>query len=252
VFCWGYNWAGQIGDGTEEARFVPVRVPGLSGVVQISSRSHTTCALLLDGALKCWGFNLYGQIGDGTTSNRHSPVDVVGTGSQVIAISVSEMHACALMQGGGVKCWGNNLRGQLGDGSFTQRLTPVNVQSLAGAVSVSTGDAHGCAVTSTGAIKCWGYASYGQLGTGAGGGTTPDQPLPVDVLGLSSGVASVSCGFRSTCALTADGRALCWGDAGIDTPSNFADHDSGERYGPVAVPTWPRQLEWIFQNGFDP
>lgn len=251
VYCWGYNWDGQVGDGSNDARYLPVIVPALSGVVALSSRSMSTCALLAGGGVKCWGNNFNGELGDGTTTDRNAPVDVLGLASGVMAVSVSDDHACALMQTGGVKCWGDNSRGQLGDGTAVDRWTPVNVQNLSDVIAISAGGRHTCAVTGAGAAKCWGQATSGQLGTGAGG-VVPDQPLPVDVLGLSSGMVAVSAGNSGTCALDGSGRAKCWGAAGIDTPSDFASHDSGERYGPVDVPTWYSDQQQIFRDGFDP
>jgi hypothetical protein len=118
-------------------------------------------------------------------------------------------HACAITTTNGIKCWGANTFGQLGDGSTIDQLTPVNVQGLTGGVaSVSTGSSHTCAVTLSGSVKCWGSNSNGQLGNGL----FLDSPLPVDVVNLNSGVSSVSAGDSQTCALTSIGGIFCWGN----------------------------------------
>jgi prepilin-type N-terminal cleavage/methylation domain-containing protein len=175
---------------------------------QISAGGSHSCAVLTDGTAMCWGYNNYGQLGDGTTTDRFTPVDVSGLTSGVASISAGDYHSCALLNDGTVKCWGGNNYGQLGDGSTTNRSTPVDVSGLtSGVASISAGSEHTCAVTTTGGAKCWGRNNYGRLGDG----TTTNRSTPVDVSGLTSGVASISAGVQHTCAVTATGGAKCWG-----------------------------------------
>lgn len=131
VKCWGYNSFGQLGDNTTTQRNTPVTVSGLaSGVASLESGSYHTCVVTTLGAAKCWGYNYYGQLGDNSTTNRQVPVDVSGLSSGVANMAGGDYHTCALGTAGGLKCWGYNYAGQVGDNSMTQRLTPVDVQGF--------------------------------------------------------------------------------------------------------------------------
>ena len=212
--CWGNNQSGQLGDGTNRRRTTPVDVMGLtSGVASVSVATSHTCAVTTAGGLKCWGSNQFGQVGDGMASPfriRAEPVEVVGLSSGVAAVSTGLRHTCALLTTGGVKCWGFNARGQMGDFTTADRATPVDVYELeSGVKSISVGSGYTCALTTTGGVKCWGENSSGQLGDEKASGEFSNKP--VDVVGLSSGVAAVSAGERHTCALLTTGGIECWG-----------------------------------------
>jgi alpha-tubulin suppressor-like RCC1 family protein len=230
VKCWGHNANGQLGDGTTTQHPTPVDVIGLSsGVEALGAGYHSTCVLLTGGGVQCWGGNVLGQLGDGTTTDRLTPVDVIGLSSGVRSIAVGLQHVCVLMDAGGVKCWGSNFAGQLGDGTTTDRFTPVNVKGLPGGiVALSAGSASTCALTRTGGVKCWGSNSAGGLGDGTG----IDRLLPVDVSGLSSGVLAVTLGHDHACAVISGGGVKCWG---WNVDGQLGDGTKNSRYAPVDV-----------------
>lgn len=209
VKCWGNNFYGELGDGTYLNSATPVDVSGLaSGVTVITAGSGHTCALTVGGGVKCWGDNYSGQLGDRTNTRRPIPVDVIGLESGVVAIAAGGSHTCALLNSGGIQCWGYNGEGQLGDGSVTDRNFPVDVMGLGSAASaVVAGSTHTCAMTTGGGVKCWGNNNFGALGDGS----TLRRLIPVEVLGLTSGVSAITAGDAHTCARMVNHSVKCWG-----------------------------------------
>jgi alpha-tubulin suppressor-like RCC1 family protein len=209
VLCWGLNGSGELGDGTTTDHHTPVPVLGLgSGVIDIASGNYHTCALTSSGGVWCWGSNISGQLGDGTTTHRSEPVSVLGLATGVAAIGGGQSYTCAAMSPGGARCWGRNSSGQLGDGTKTNRSSPVPVLELANRVThVAGGEHHTCALKASGGVVCWGWNGYGALGDG----TNTDSPTPVQVVGLASGVGAITAGELHSCAVTGAGRMACWG-----------------------------------------
>lgn len=179
VRCWGYNFYGQLGLGTntnlgdalKPSTALPVNLGG-GTAVQLSAGGNHTCALLDNGYLRCWGLNSSGQLGYGPTGNRSTPGLDVLTSSKVLQVATGNDHTCALLNTGTIKCWGQGLYGQLGYGNKNNVNSPVNTAAgdvdLSGATAyrVSAGMTHTCALLSTGTARCWGRNNFGQLGYG--------------------------------------------------------------------------------------
>jgi alpha-tubulin suppressor-like RCC1 family protein len=212
VRCWGEDSFGQLGNGPgpNDAQS-PASVPGVTGASAIAAGAEHTCAVLASGGVKCWGRNNSGQLGnDDPNSSEYEPVDVVGlTGA--VAVAAGAEHTCAIVQGGAMRCWGNNGYGQLGNdqvGGGDQRV-PVDVIGLGGAaVAVAAAGDHTCAVLDSGALRCWGFDMNGQLGNAT---AQPWETLPGDVVGIASGASAVAAGAGTTCAIAAGGAVRCWG-----------------------------------------
>jgi alpha-tubulin suppressor-like RCC1 family protein len=219
VKCWGANEHGQLGDGTTLDSALPVDVALPGAATAVAAGYVHTCALV-GGAAWCWGGNATGALGDGTSVQRPAPVRVSGvSGATAIAAGGGETtgatpsfygHTCALA-GGSLSCWGSNDAGQLGDGTFQPRASPVAVAlgSLDGQASaIAAGDRHTCAIVA-GGTWCWGAGGSWQLGNGS----TSNQSRPVQAQGLQAGSVAVAAGAAHGCAVIAAPAATlaCWG-----------------------------------------
>lgn len=212
LWCWGANAAGELGDGTKVNRSLPVKVSGGLQWASVSAGGTFTCGITVAGAAYCWGANNYGQLGNGTTTGSKVPVLISSLRNNAVAIAAGvDRHACVLLTGGSVECWGANAHGQIGDGSTTIRHVPVQVIGLTSGVSaVTAGGGQSCALRNGGSAVCWGDNQYGQIGDG----TKTDRLVPTPVTGLSTGVQELSAGANNTCALVATSAVVvdCWGN----------------------------------------
>lgn len=234
VFCWGDNSASQLGDGTTINRSAPVAVTGLSSVQAITGGYQHICVLTSSNGVLCWGGTAYGQLGNGSVGNKSTPVAVTGLNSKVLVIAASRRaHTCVVTEktsgASNLLCWGDNHFGQLGDGITASKSTPAAVAGLNSEMqTVATGAFHTCALTTNGGVLCWGNNYHGQLGDG----TTIDKRTPITVTGLSSGVQAIATGGFYTCALTINGRVLCWG---ANDGGQLGDGTTIDKSTPIAV-----------------
>jgi alpha-tubulin suppressor-like RCC1 family protein/Tol biopolymer transport system component len=220
--CWGANYDGRLGNGETLNSNVPVDVVGLGDVdvLGLAVGNAHACALLQGGAVKCWGSNEYGQLGDASLVDRRTAVDVAGLGPGVTAITAGYAHTCAIVANGGLKCWGANTAGQLGDGGTGGRSTPVDVVGLSsGVLAVGAGEQHTCVIVTGGAVKCWGFNFYGTI---LGDESTVDRSVPGDVPALRSGVVQIALGGYETCVRLVDGSMQCWGNTAMGDNTELA------------------------------
>ncbi|WP_426733969.1 RCC1 domain-containing protein [Myxococcus faecalis] len=150
-------------------------------------------------------------------------------------VTVGRQHACALLESGGVRCWGGT--GLVGDGTRALRASAVAVKGLStGVLGVSAGADHTCAVLEGGTVRCWGDNTSGQLGQAS----LSSSLEPLDVGGVGSNVLTVASGEAHTCALHAGGQVTCWGDN--SRLQLGASEVSGRSYTPVEVRGLPANL----------
>ena len=237
VKCWGYNDKGVVGDGTFDNATTPKDVVGLTGVASLSA-GQGICAVTTTGGLKCWGVARV----NGTMNDSSTATDFPGLSSGVASVAVGDSTACAVLTSGALKCWGFNFHGQLGDGTTTDSLTPVQVSGLtSGVASASIGSYHACALTTSGGVQCWGKNASGQIGNGQYDPATIYQ-VPTQVTGLTSGVVAITAGMEFNCALLSTGAVKCWGRGdsgqlgnGTTNSSNVPVQVTGLTSGVVAI-----------------
>ncbi len=195
--CWGDNNHGQLGQGDLNSRGdVPTEMgdkllrikPGTGRIAtKVAGGAYHVCALLNDATVKCWGWNIDGQLGLGTgdtTDRGDGPNEMadkllainLGTGLAALDVAAGGSHSCALLGNNGVKCWGNNAYGQLGQGDTANRgavlndmgdaLLTISLGTGRTAKRIAAGVAHTCAVLDNQQLKCWGFNQWGQLGLG--------------------------------------------------------------------------------------
>ena len=227
VWCWGANWAGQLGDGTTTSSPTPMPVPSLQKVKAISVGGDATCALLSNGEVKCWGENTRAVVTGSAASGQAiswppnpKPFLIKGI-ERATSVSVWDGTGCAIVSGGVIRCWAtDDSSDMLGRRGLTWSKTggiigPVTIKGIQNAVQVSVGYSHACAVLRTGSVKCWGENDYGEIGDGKMWNGNPDNVLtdlsPVFVKGIGNARA-VAVGFGDSCALLSDGSIRCWGD----------------------------------------
>jgi len=174
AFCWGSSARGQVGDGSRVDRLVPTRVQG--SFQSLAAGANHSCGIS-GGEVLCWGDNSFGQLGDGTNEDRTSPVRVQGLPGAPLALAAGAVHTCAVLADRSAWCWGQNLHGQLGDGTNTHRSTPTPVEGELSFLTVFAGGAATCGFTRDGEEYCWGLNQSGQLGDG----TRTNRSVPTRV-----------------------------------------------------------------------
>jgi alpha-tubulin suppressor-like RCC1 family protein/V8-like Glu-specific endopeptidase len=238
--CWGSNTSGQIGNPslasglyTEGQRVQFADGTALTDVRSIAAGGTHSCALTWAGRVYCWGANSRGQLGNDSTTSSTAPT-LVGQYEvlendpgfrstaiafplprrfipieNVIAIEAGYRHTCAIKSDNTAHCWGDNVWGQLGNGTTTQSNKPVPVSALTNVFRISAGYGHTCATYGTAGDRaaCWGFNAFGQLGNG----TTTNAATPRTItVGLGTSL-EVSAGYLQTCFVGSTRNQKCAG-----------------------------------------
>lgn len=278
VKCWGWNAFGQLGVGDtanrgdqpgEMGAALPAVDLGIDHTVYgLALGEVSACALLEDDMLRCWGFSNRGQLGRGDTETVGDqpgemgdalPVVDLGAGRTVQQFAMGRQHACAVLDNGSLKCWGDNSFGQLGLGDQAARgdqpgemgdaLPAVDLGTGRTAVAVTAGLSSTCVLLDDATVKCWGENVGGVLGQGdtANRGDQPgemgDALAPVD-LGTGAAATAVAAGTFHVCALLESGSVKCWGfnpggQVGLGDTTNRGDQpgEMGDALGAVPLGT---------------
>ena len=250
AYAWGYNGDGQLGDGTRDDKHAPVMVrkpdrktypdlPADFTYLQVSAGGSHSLAVGSDGNVYAWGYNGNGQLGNGTRDDKHAPVRVKTPDRKTypdlpadftyLQVSAGYQHSLALGSDGNAYAWGYNYQGRLGDGTTSDRYTPVRVKTPDRKtypdlpadftyLQVSAGGGHSLALGSDGNAYAWGRGTFGELGT-TSNGYYPDSSVPVRVrdpanpTDTSKGLQAtqVSAGGDHSLAVGSDGYAYAWG-----------------------------------------
>ncbi len=215
VQCWGGNYYGQIGDGTNETRYAPTRVRNLPrGIIDVAAGGWRTCALTAGGEAFCWGKN-GGGLGNGSMAPSSLPVSVMRPyGVLFTQMSVGYGVTCGISQDKTAFCWGTNFKGQLGTGWPLEHDIPLPVSDIPDTVrNMDTSPSHACAVLQNGETWCWGL--YVDVGESAG--IVHYAPARMNV----PSAVEVATTSRDTCIVTSAGDVYCWGFGYDESPQKI-------------------------------
>jgi alpha-tubulin suppressor-like RCC1 family protein len=247
VRCWGENTGGVVGVPGAPSRLGwndpptvidPVDLGGTA--TAIAAGNFSNCAILSGGDVRCWGDGSRGQLGYGNTTDigdneKPATVGPVKLGMSATAITVGRYHACAILAGGAIRCWG------AGDAMPTQPSAAIGDDEtpdtepafgLGGrdAIAISAGNRSTCGLNDLGDVYCWGSG----IGTRWANGTNTTPPAPVKVELGGKKVAALDHGFEHVCVVFNDGKITCWGTGkdgrlGYANTNNVGDGVAGNK-----------------------
>ena len=231
AYCWGGNYATQLGTGDSTDAPTPAVVSGGLSWGRVRGGLEHTCGLTTAGRVYCWGSNEFGQLGSGRIGPTHAPTpQPISSPLRFTSVETTASHTCAAATSGESYCWGLNDFGQLGDGTTNRSAQPVRVNTTQRFVSFSLGAHHSCGVTADGSAWCWGYGGSGQVGNNA----LDLRPYPVAVTGGLQ-FKQLQAGANVNCGVAADGLGYCWGAGFFGTLGNTVSGDGALSASPVRV-----------------
>jgi hypothetical protein len=234
LVSWGENLSYQVGNGTNTWHLPPYLHTTQPNMVQVEGGRSHTIALATDGTVYTWGDNGAGQLGSGVWVPTFRSTPAPSQMANAIQVAAGYGFSMALTRQGNLAGWGDNFRGQLGDGTFDNRNSPVSCGGIGGCViAVSCGETHTIALRADGVVYGWGNNLFGCLGRGFDDGVR--YSIPAQVVGLTN-VVAISASRYMNLALKADGTVWAWGS------NVFGQLGIGPS--PSAVPT-PTQINGL-------
>ena len=205
LYTWGWNYYGQLGDGTKVNRSEPTRIGDATNWAMVSAGYYHTVAINTNGELYAWGDNSNGKLGTGDSTERLVPTRI-GTATNWAAVSAGCRHTAAVTTTGWLYACGQNTKGQLGDNTTVDKNVMTRIGTATNWATVSAGYLHTAAVTTTGWLYAWGNNDYSQLGTG----DSTERLVPTRI-GTAANWAAVSAGGFHTAAVTTGKGLYTWG-----------------------------------------
>jgi alpha-tubulin suppressor-like RCC1 family protein len=220
--------------------------------LQVDVGDGFACALLFGGRIRCWGQNDQGQLGVATSGSVGDEPGEVGPGlarvplsGPATSFSLGATHGCAILQSGGVECWGSNNHGQLGAGDNSSHLGATVAADIGGAAAqLALGQEFSCARLTDGSVKCWGNNSFGRLGVGHTrdiGDDPNEMGSNLIAIALPRAAATIATGDTHACAkLSSPNEVRCWGlnffgEAGVSSSYGVSYGDSSDELVPQPV-----------------
>ncbi|HTZ88174.1 MAG TPA: IPT/TIG domain-containing protein [Solirubrobacteraceae bacterium] len=227
--AWGYNGAGQLGNGTTTLSRTPVPVQSLSTAIALAAGGEHSLALLANNTMMGWGANHEGQLGTGSTAGSRVPVAIsnFATLQGVTAIAAGKEFSLALLKDGTVLAWGANEEGQMGNGkSGTKVTSPTAVKGLSNVAAIAAGSEFALALLKNGTVMAWGAGGEGELGNGK----HIKSASPSAVKGLTN-VTAIAAGGEFALARLSNGKVMAWGSnsaAQLGAPPELKNIGEGE------------------------
>ncbi|HWB73370.1 MAG TPA: DUF4215 domain-containing protein [Nannocystaceae bacterium] len=264
--CWGTASWGQlgygIGDLSNSVTIGDDETPADMGdidlggpVLDVVVGSDHTCALMMDNTVRCWGYRATGTPGYGHQSadfqvigddeSPSVPEALVDVGAPVVALRAAQDHTCAILDGGGLRCWGSSQNGRLGFGYDTGFVGDNETPAMLGDVPVGepvldvlTGANTTCVLLGSGNVRCVGQGMYGGLATGSTGDLgLADTIAEVDDVDLGMTAIRLAGHIDPNCAIGTSGELRCWGIRhGYDIPFGYiGDDETPEQAGDLGI-----------------
>jgi alpha-tubulin suppressor-like RCC1 family protein len=209
LWAWGRNVYGQLGNNSTVHRSSPVQtIAGGTNWAKVACGDDHTLAIKNDGTLWAWGHNEYGQLGNNSTVHRSSPVQTIAGGTNWAKVACGNDHTLAIKNDGTLWAWGRNSDGQLGDGTFTDRSSPVQIGTGQNWNKIAAGQTHSFGMKTDGTLWSWGNNSNGELGLNVGTSFNLPQQIP----GKWKELCDMSMAFGGA-AIRVDGTLWVWGHA---------------------------------------